>query len=67
MLNSKVNLTCYLRYILTSYLCISIPYDEKDIFFLVLVLEGVVGPLRTNELQLLWHQWFGHSHGLLRC
>ena len=67
MLNSKVELACYLRYLLTSYFCISIAYDEKDIFFffLVLVLEGVVGLLRTNQLQLLWHLWFGHSHKLM--
>ena len=32
----------YSRYILTSYFCITIPYDEKDIFFLVLVLEGLI-------------------------
>ena len=32
-------------YLLTSNFCIPVPYDEKDIFFffLVLVLEGLVG------------------------
>ena len=28
---------------MTSYFCIPIPYDVKDIFFLVLILEGLVG------------------------
>ena len=40
---SKAKLTCYPRYLLTSYFCIPIPYDVKDIFFLVLILEGLVG------------------------
>ena len=39
--------------ILTSFFCIPVPYDEKDIFLLVLVLEGVVGLCRTIHLQLL--------------
>ena len=26
-------LVCYSRYLLTSYFCIPVPYDEKDIFF----------------------------------
>ena len=39
----------------TSYFCIPVPYDEKDIFFffLVLVLEGLVSLHRT--VQLLRH------------
>ena len=52
--------TCYSRYLLTSYFCIPIPYDEKDIFFLVLILEGLVGLHRTIQLQLCWHQWLEH-------
>ena len=28
---------------MTSYFCIPVPYDEKDIFFGVLVLEGLIG------------------------
>ena len=49
----------YSRYLLTSYFCILIPYDEKDFFggFLVLVLEGLIGLHRTIQLQLLWHYW----------
>jgi len=27
--------SCYFRYLLTSYFCIPIPYNEKDIFFVV--------------------------------
>ena len=30
---SKAKLACYSKCLLTSYFCISIPYDEKDIFF----------------------------------
>ena len=41
ILYSKAKLACYPKYLLTSYFCIPISYDEKDIFFL-LVLEGVV-------------------------
>ena len=40
---------------MTSYFCILVPYDEKDISFLVLVLEGLVGLHRMVQLQLLWH------------
>ena len=32
---------------MTSYFCIPVTYDEKDLFFLVLVLEGLVGLHRT--------------------
>jgi len=48
--------TCYL---LTPCFCISIPYDENDIFFLVLVLEDLVGLRRISQLQLLQHWWLG--------
>ena len=50
----KTKLACYPRYLLTSCFCIPIPYDEKDIFFWVLVLKGLVGLNRTIQLQLLW-------------
>ena len=43
---------------------IPIPYNEKDIFFWVLVLEGLVGLHRTVQLQLLQHYWLGHRLGL---
>ena len=32
ILYSKVKLACYSRYLLTSYFCIPVHYDEKDIF-----------------------------------
>ena len=54
-----------LRCFLTSYFCIPVPYNEKDIFFGVLVLKGLVGLHRTFQLQLLQHYWLGHSLGLL--
>ena len=53
------------RYLLTSYLCILVPYDEKDIFLLVLVLDGLVGLHKTVQLQLLQHSWLRHRLGLL--
>ena len=50
---------CYSRYLLTSYFCILIPYDEKDMFLvLVLCLVGLHG---NNQLQLLRHQWLGQT------
>ena len=33
ILYSKAKLACYSRYVLTSYFCIPVPYNEKDIFF----------------------------------
>ena len=33
ILYSKAKFACYSRYLLTSYFCIPVPYDEKDIFF----------------------------------
>ena len=49
ILYSEGKLACSSRYLLTSYSCIPVLYDEKDIFFsfLVLVLEGLVGLHRT--------------------
>ena len=43
ILYSKAKFACYFRSVLTSYFCIPVSSDEKDIFFLVLVLEGLVG------------------------
>ena len=45
------------------YFCIPVPYNEKDIFFWVLVLKGLVGLPRTIQLQLLQHYWLGHRLG----
>ena len=38
---------------MTSYFCIPVPYNEKDIFLGVLILKGLVGLHRTVQLQLL--------------
>ena len=58
---SKAKFVCYSSYVLTSYYCIPVPYDEKDIFFWVLVLEGLVDLHRAIHLQLLWHYWLAHT------
>ena len=49
ILYSKAKFTCYSRYLVNSYLYIRVPYIEKN-FFLVLVLEGLVGHHRTIQL-----------------
>ena len=41
ILYSKAKFACYSRYLLTSCFCIPVPYNEKDLFW-VLVLEGLV-------------------------
>ena len=49
----KGQICCYSRYLLTSYFCIPVhglEYNEKDIFFWVLVLKGLVGRHRTVQL-----------------
>ena len=61
----KSKFACYSRCFLTSYFCIPFPYNEKDIFFWMLVLEDLVGLHRTVQLQLLQHYWLGHRLGLL--
>ena len=40
---------------MTSYSCIPVADNEKDIFFGVLVLEDLVGLHRTIQLQLQLH------------
>ena len=59
--------TCLLlpRYLLTSYFCIPVPYDEKDIFSFGLSSRGLVGLHRTVQLHLLQHLWLGHRLGLV--
>ena len=42
ILYSKAKLACYPRCFLTSYFCIPVPYNEKGIFFGVLVLEDLI-------------------------
>ena len=61
-LQSQIYLSLYL---LTSYFFIPVPYNEKDIFLGVLVIEDLVGLHRTIQLQLLQHYWEGHRLGLL--
>ena len=60
---SKAKLAHYSSFLLTSDFCIPVPYDEKDIFFffLVLVLESLVGLHRS--IQLLQHWWLGPRLG----
>ena len=67
ILYCKAKYACYPRYFLTSYFFIPVPYNEKDIFFGVLVLKGLVGLHRIIQLQLLQHYWLGHRLGLLWC
>ena len=51
----QAKFVCHSRYLLTSYFCISVLYNEKNIFFGVFVLEGLVGVHGTVQLQLLQH------------
>ena len=66
LLNSvfQARFACYSRYFLTYYFFIPVPYNEKDIFFWVLVLKGLIGLHKTVQLQLLQHYWLGHRLGL---
>ena len=32
---------CYSKYLVTSYFCLPVPYNEKGHLFLVLVLDGL--------------------------
>ena len=65
ILYSKAKLACYSTYLFTSYFFKPVTYDEKDIFFGVLVQQGFVGLHRTVQLHLLQHYWLGHRLGLL--
>ena len=62
---SKAKFACYSRCFLTSYFCIPVPCNGKDILFWVLVLETFVDLHRTIQLQLLQLCWSGHRLGLL--
>ena len=64
ILYSKAKLASYSKYLLTSYFCIQSPMMNRT-FFLVLVLEGLIGLHRTVQLQLLQRYWLGHRLGLL--
>ena len=65
ILYPKAKFACYSRYLLTSYFYIQVPYNEKDIFWGVLVVECLVGLHRTIQVQLFQHYWSGHRLGLL--
>ena len=43
------------------------PMMNRTSLFLVLVLESLLGRHRTDQLQLLQHQWLGYRLGLLWC
>ena len=45
---SKAKFACYSRCFLICYFCFPVPYNEKDIFWRVLVLEGLLGLQSTN-------------------
>ena len=62
---SQGQICLLLQVFLTSYFCIPVPYNEEDIFFWVLVLEGLVGLYRTIQLQLFWCYCLGQNFGLL--
>ena len=48
--------TCLLLQVSLDFLLLhSSPYNKKNIFFLVLVLEGLVGHQRIIQIQLLQH------------
>ena len=64
ILYSKAKFACLSKCFLTSYCCIPVPYSEKDFFF-GLVLKGLVGLHRSNQLQLPQHYWSQHRLGLL--
>ena len=58
--------TCLLLQVSLDFLLLhSSPLLWKGYLFLVLLLEGVVGLHRTNQLQLLQYQRLGHRLGLL--
>ena len=51
ILYSTVKLACYSRYLLTSYFCIPVPYNEKNIFFwcyFYKVLQVLTEPLNVS-------------------
>ena len=49
---SKAKLVCYSRYLLVPCFCITVPYDEEGVFFfLILVLEGLVG---LHRILFIW-------------
>ena len=60
---SKVILQVSLEFLLLP----SNPLLWKDLFPVVLILEGALCLCRTSQLQPLWHRCLGHRLGLLWC
>ena len=57
---------CLILHVFLYFLLLhSSHHNEKDIFFWVLVLEGLVGLHRTVPLQLLQYYWSGQKLVLL--
>ena len=59
ILYCKAKFAYFSRCFWTSYFCIPVPYNEKDIFYGVLALECLVGLHRTVQLHLLQCYWLG--------
>ena len=51
---SKAKFACYSRYFLTSYFCILVPYNEKDIFF-VTVDSSMVRCCKEQYCVVTWN------------
>ena len=63
---SKGKFACYSRYLLTSYFCIPVPYNEEDIFFGVLVLHlrsQQVNPANLEPGLPPWKVFLLHQEG----
>ena len=63
-LYSKAKFACYFRYLLTSYFCLLVPYNETTCFSM-LVLKDLVVLHRPIQPQLLQYYYLGHRLGLL--
>ena len=50
---SKVKFACYSKCFLTSYFCFPVPYNEKDICFWTLILEGLMGFIELFNFSFL--------------
>ena len=61
----KAKLTCYSRYLLTSYFGIPVPYDEKDFFFLVSV-GAYQADERAGVARLCWRESADEPAGVAR-
>ena len=57
---SKAKFACYPRCFLTSYFCIPVPHNEKDIFFWVLAWR-ILWTEEPGGLQFMGSQRIGHD------